>query len=307
MLVDSANVYTAGETVKINYGGDTGFGNTVYAMVSTATGSAANAYAQNTSTGFVQFHDTTFNRLTINSSSGTFEANTSSTKGYVRGQQSNASAQITAIRDIKINTIVPKFAAIAYGNSQITFAQKVATNAYSIPTGAGSFEPITPGVSNVLNSEKIIASKTNEVNETSDARTYTARAVMTTNNERVSPVVGLKKSVSVLGVQNIVNNPANFGTKEVVPGGPAQARYISKPVVLADGQDAEDLKVYTTAFKPLGTEVTVYARLLSATDNDNIEDKHFTKLTQVTSSNTVSRAADDYKEYEYSLPSTNAT
>ena len=311
MLIDSANVYTAGETVKINYGGDSGFGNTVFAMVSTTTGSAANAYAQNTSTGFVQFHDTTFNRLTINSSSGTFKANSSSTRGFVRGQQSNASAQITAIRDIKINTIVPKFAAIAYGNSQITFSQKAASNAYAIPSGAGSFEPITLGVTNAFNTEKIVASKTNEKNNTSDAKSYTARAVMTTNNERVSPVIGLKKSVSVLAVQNIINRNLNGPTKEILPGGPAQARYISKPVVLADGQDAEDLKVYITAFKPASvagseTRIDVFARLLAATDNDDIEQKHFTPLTQITPANTFSRSTDDYREYEFALPSTNA-
>lgn len=306
VIVDSANTFQPNETLKITYGGDTGFGNTVFGKVSQATGSAANATQSNTSTGFVSFFDSTNNRLTVNSSPGTFSAATNTGTSFVRGQQSNAVGRITAVRDIKVNAIVPKFASIAYGNSQVTFTQKLSSNTYAIPSGAGSFTPVTPGVTNVLNQEKIIASKTNEVDNTSDARTYTARAVMTTNNERVSPVIGLKKSVSVLGVQNIINNPANFDTKEILTGGTAQARYISKPVVLADGQDAEDLKVYTTAYKPLGTEVTVYARLLAATDNDKIEQKHFTKLTQVTSSNTVSTSANDYREYEYKLPSSNA-
>lgn len=307
VIVDSANTYQPNETLKITYGGDTGFGNTVFGKVSQATGSAANATQSNTSTGFVSFFDSTNKRLTVNSSAGKFSAATNTGTSFIRGQQSNAVARITAIRDIKVNAIVPKFASIAYGNSQIAFTQKVTSNAYAIPTGAGSFTPVTPGVTNVLNQEKIIASKTNEVLNTSGAKSYTARAVMTTNNEKVSPVIGLKKSVSVLGVQNIINNPTGFATKEVVPGGPTLARYISKPVVLADGQDAEDLKVYTTAFKPQGAEVSVYARLLSATDNDKIEQKHFTKMTQVTSANTLSTSANDYREYEYKLPSTNAT
>lgn len=307
VIVDSANTFQPNETLKITYGGTTGYGNTVFGKVSQATGSAANSTQSNTSTGFIQFFDPTFNRLTVNSSSGTFSPSTNTGTSYIRGQQSNAVARITTIRNIKVNSIIPKFASIAYGNSQISFTQKLSSNTYVTPTGAGSFTPVTPGVTNVLNEEKIIASKTNEVNNNSDARTYTARAVMTTNNENVSPVIGLKKTVSVLGVQNIVNNPANFGTKEVVPGGPTQARYISKPVVLADGQDAEDLKVYTTAFKPQGTEVTVFARLLAASDNDKIEQKHFTKLTQVTSANTLSTSVNDYKEYEYKLPSSNAS
>ena len=50
----------------------------------------------------------------------------------------------------------------------------------------------------------------------------------------------------------------------------------------------------------------MYARLLAATDNDDIEQKHFTPLTQITPANTFSRSTDDYREYEYALPSTNA-
>lgn len=307
LMIDSANTYTPGETVKINWGGTSGYGNTVFAKVSTATGSAANATAQNTSTGFVQFIDSVFNRMTVNSSSGTFEANSTSYTGYIRGQQSNAFAQITAIRDIKTDVIVPKIAAIAYGNTQLSFAQKMTTNNYTIPSGAGSFQPGLLSVTNTLKEEKIIASKTNEVDNTSDARTYQARFTMTTNNERVSPVLGLKKAMSVLGVQNIINDPANVNVKEILPGGPAQARYISVPTTLEDGQDAEDLKVYTTAYKPVGSEIYVYGRFLAATDGDELSQKHWTQLTQVTSSNTISTSDGDYKEYEYKVPSSNAS
>jgi hypothetical protein len=307
IIVDSANTFQPNETLKITYGGDTGFGNTVFGKVSQATGSAANTTQANTSTGFVQFFDPVFNRLTVNSSTGTFSAATNTGTSFIRGQQSNAVARITAVRNIKLNAIVPKFASIAYGNSNITFSQKLSSNAFALPSGAGSFTSVTPGVTNVLNEEKIVASRTNEIDNMSSAKSYTTRAIMTTDNDRVSPVIGIKKAASVLGVQNIINNPSNFETKEVVPGGPAQARYISKPVVLADGQDAEDLKVYTTAFKPQGAEVTVYARLLSASDNDKIEQKHFTKLTQVTSANTLSTSANDFREYEFKLPSSNAT
>ena len=307
VIVDSANTFLPNETLKITYGGDAGFGNTVFGKVSQATGSAANTTQANTSTGFVQFFDPVFNRLTVNSSTGTFSAATNTGTSFVRGQQSNAVARITAVRNIKLNAVVPKFASIAYGNSNLFFAQKLSSNAYVLPTGAGSFTPVTPGVTNILNQESIIASRTNEIDNMSSAKSYTTRAVMTTDNDRVSPVIGIKKAASILGVQNIINNPSNFETKEVIPGGPVQARYISKPIVLADGQDAEDLKVYTTAFKPQGAEVTVYARLLSASDNDKIEEKHFTKLTQVTSANTLSTSANDFREYEFKLPSSNAT
>ena len=82
-------------------------------------------------------------------------------------------------------------------------------------------------------------------------------------------------------------------------------RYFSKPVELADGQDAEDLRVYVTAYKPSGTDVKVYAQLLSASDGEPLADKDYTLMTQVTSTSIISDTADtnDFKEYEFSLAS----
>ena len=44
-------------------------------------------------------------------------------------------------------------------------------------------------------------------------------------------------------------------------GGPAVARYITKPIQLADGYDAGDLRVFLGANKPGSTEVTVFCKV----------------------------------------------
>ena len=60
---------------------------------------------------------------------------------------------------------------------------------------------------------------------------------------------------------------------------------------------------YVTAYKPSGTDVKVYAQLLSASDGEPLADKDYTLMTQVTSSTVISDTADtnDFKEYEFSL------
>ena len=71
----------------------------------------------------------------------------------------------------------------------------------------------------------------------------------------------------------------------------------------ADGQDAADMIVYLIAFKPSGTDIKVYARVIHAEDGDAFDDKDYTLLRQVTAANTVSSGFDgtDVKEYEYTF------
>ena len=38
-------------------------------------------------------------------------------------------------------------------------------------------------------------------------------------------------------------------------------------VTLADGLDAEDIKVYVNAYKPANTDIKVYAKILNETDS----------------------------------------
>lgn len=110
---------------------------------------------------------------------------------------------------------------------------------------------------------------------------------------------------------NIVANAATVMTtssvlaSEKTPGnGTALSRYISKKVILADGQEAEDLKVYVAAYKPASTDILVFAKFWNSTDNESFEDKHWTQLT--TNNTLLSSKANslDFIEYIYNVPNT---
>jgi hypothetical protein len=87
-------------------------------------------------------------------------------------------------------------------------------------------------------------------------------------------------------------------------GGPARARYISRRVTLNDGFDSGDLRVYLTAYKPSGTNIYVYAKMLSGSDPDIFEDKEWQLLTQLGNTNYVSLSEFDYRELLFA-PGTN--
>jgi hypothetical protein len=83
------------------------------------------------------------------------------------------------------------------------------------------------------------------------------------------------------------------------------SRYISKKVVLADKQDAEDLVCYLTANRPVGTNFKVYGKFLSGTDTDTFDAKDWSLLTEsdlsiALFSSPVNR--DDLVELQFHLP-----
>lgn len=81
-------------------------------------------------------------------------------------------------------------------------------------------------------------------------------------------------------------------------GGPALARYISSPVVLADGFDAGDLRVYLTAIKPPESNIQVYYKIRNSLDPNEMIDLNWQKMEQFTSPYTYSTRFEPI-EYEF--------
>lgn len=82
------------------------------------------------------------------------------------------------------------------------------------------------------------------------------------------------------------------------------SRYISKTVILAEGQDAEDMVVFLSAYRPQGTDIKVYGKILNAADSDPFDDKSWTPMPETTSTALVSSLVnrEDYVELRYEFP-----
>ena len=86
---------------------------------------------------------------------------------------------------------------------------------------------------------------------------------------------------------------------------PYISRYISKSVVLAENQDAEDIKLYLTAYRPANTNFQVYAKFLHNYDPDAFSSKIWSRLSEfATSTALISSGSnpDDFVELLYDLP-----
>ena len=254
------------------------------------------AFTANTNNGFLEFNDTLNAKMTINTSTWATTAN-----GWIRGQVSGATARVTSAENIINNVLVPKVPVINYANTSTTWSVRTTTSGGVIN---GNWSNLEQEIENPFtDNEKKIFSKMNEsalsaVN--GSKKTLVVKGLFNTSDSKMSPVADLSRA-NVYSLENVINNSSsNEDTKEV---GGAVTRYFSKPIELADGQDAEDMTVYLTAYKPSGTDIKVYAQLKSADDGESLNDKDYTLLTQVTPSTTISDSVNtsDFKEFEYGL------
>jgi len=154
---------------------------------------------------------------------------------------------------------------------------------------------ITSGTSNA----SIVVSAPDDTVNGSQAQ-LAANVVLGTINSVyvVNPGAGYLTSptVTITGANTVTANVTVTG--ESSPhGGNSWCRYFTKKVVLAAGQDSGDLRVYYTAYKPTGTQVYVYYKLLSSNDTQKFDDGSWQLMTQV-SPVAYSTDRNNYIEFE---------
>jgi hypothetical protein len=141
-------------------------------------------------------------------------------------------------------------------------------------------------------------------------RSVEIKYTITGHNSVASPAIDLSR-ISLYSTHNLISTNTAIGSSEdyVKFGGTSQSRYITRTVTLADGQDAEDLRVYLTAYKPSGSNIFVYYKALNGDDNDAFADTRWIPMDLdtgqgFTSSATYSSSEDknNFLELTYKVP-----
>lgn len=214
-----------------------------------------------------------------------------------------ANATITSVNDIQYQVSVPQFAtiepiltSIEYGFAG-TDGSYITDSSYQTVPAKSEYE--------FLDKSRYLVSRSNEVAYTSGNKTTKYRIKLNTGSSYVSPVVSLTKKAGLF-IKNIINNDS---TNEHTKYGNALTKYISKTVVLADGQEAEDLQVYLTAYRPVNSDIQVWAKFKNNTDPESYDSKVWTKLDYLNGTESVFGSPSDRTdmfEYQFGVPSSNA-
>ena len=272
------------------------------------------AFPFNLPTAKVAAIDTNRNMLILkrstanNNTSNTAWQNVFSTPSYfaagrvLTGTASGATAVISNILDIPISSTQPIVYQTAVQGTDIIYSANTNDNNYNdvdYPTLSIS------GTNYFSNNQIIIASLTNEINRNSGQKSFTLNASLSSTSALLSPTID-ENSISLLAMSNIIGPDAS---NEDTNNGTALSKSISKIITLGSGMDAEDLTVYLTAYKPTGTDIHVYGKVLNSADTDLFQDKNWSPLIQITDPNLYSDTTNlsDYKEFQYGLPTNPST
>ena len=136
--------------------------------------------------------------------------------------------------------------------------------------------------------------KINEVKVVNPGSGYLTNPTVTV----ASALSGTDPVIRIIGEGSTGANMLSANTSHS-RGGNLTAKYISRRVTLEEGFDASDLRVYLNAYKPRGSNIYIYYKVLSAEDNENFDDKPYILMEQETSAGLFSLNEDDFKQYTY--------
>lgn len=237
-----------------------------------------------------------------------FEANTS-----LVGVESGETANISDVVEIPVslfltnmNTNIPRDFDI---DTAFNFAKDLGGGSYSL-TDDDQIVYLNDN-NTIKDKETVILSKSMEVvnasnllNPTTDAKSselrfnYTYKGANTKAYE--CPSFQLAETNMMTGRWDINNDSTNEHTNE----GNAVTKHVSKTLNFDQAQGAEDIRVIMNAYRPRGTNIEVYAKIINDDDSDPVDDKYWTRLVYLEGSNEFSEteARYDYREYELTFP-----
>ena len=235
---------------------------------------------------------------TANGTSNFTNAVTASANALLIGATSGSRANLVSVDSVDYSVVIPQFSYIVPAGSTASIKIKgydsaLDTNFTTINSDLETF---------FTDKDRNVKSRSLEL-QGSTGKTLQVTVDLTTDTDRVSPVFDDIKS-DVLVIKNSISNVASIANEDLPGGGSTNAKYISKRVVLAEGQDANDLQVYLSAYKPANTDITVFVKFLNGDDSETIDNKYWTQLEQTTPAAVISSRIDrnDYKEFEYTVP-----
>lgn len=208
------------------------------------------------------------------------------------GFDSGAVASISSVDNKTISYIQPM---IMRTNDMVT--STALSGSFTNPTTAGTY---TQGVAfndKTLFSKNGVAiySKSNDVDR---VRPFNLTVTLGNgNNVTSSPIVDVETASLLVSEWQITNDSSTT------------SKYISRTVELSESLDAEDFTLYTTAYRPIGTDIKVFIKPQSASDPSVFDTNDWMELEVTEGANLYSSISNinDFKEYAYSVKETDKT
>ena len=218
--------------------------------------------------------------------------------------QTGTTGNIERIEKFRYSVVDFEPTFLDFRNTSIGFKMK----AYSNTGSDGTFVDINPNDNYYYSTERALFPRSTETATYSNNRTNQVQVTMSSTSEFVSPVFDIAKTQTLL-IDNIVNS--NTSNETAASGGKLYNKYISKTITLAEGQDAEDMQVILTTYRPPNTDVKVWIRLLNAEDTGTaFAQRTWIEMEKANDGDAAYSSQsnkNDFIEYTYKFPTANLT
>jgi Domain of unknown function (DUF4815) len=235
-----------------------------------------------------------------------------STGNFIEGQTIQSTresgysykADIKSLKDFRYSSVSFEPMALDFVKTALKYDMQTYANG---STTASGYETIIPSDTHYFNEEKILYAKTNELSKISSDHSNKIKVTLESTSEYVSPLLDLN-STHTLFIDNLINS--NTYNETAASGGYALNKYISQTVTLADGQDAEDIQVIISGYRPPTTDIKIYAKILNASDPTPLAQLNWIELSKKNDGDTLySSLANrtDFKEFTYGFATSQMT
>lgn len=245
----------------------------------------------NRGVGVMRSYDSTTNKIILDNSNGQFYPGSK-----ILARDSELSTTVVSIDKYRYSTTNLKPHYLTFANTELRFAKR---GTDSNTNTLGFFEEGAVDSSSSYETENAILSRSHEIELLGSAASAQVIASMQTTSSYISPVVDVNRANMVL-VHNLINNDA---TGEEGVGGSLINKYISKQVILADGQDAEDLLVLLTAYRPTNSDIKVWMKIQNNQDTGTLfSNRPWIEMERSSDQYSSSANLGDFKEFSFKVP-----
>ena len=227
------------------------------------------------------------------------------------GDLSGASVSNVNIIDFKVNRMVASIDVISPAQSD--FSAEARFN-YTIAANGDTIIDNTPFTQSIKifneylykkedaivvpsRSHEIVTLNTSPIYAYQQSNAVSITLTPTFTNDYVAPKLQSNLANIVLYRYVINNDYTNENTKY----GNAFSKHITTRINLDPSVSGEDLLVYTTAYRPQGTNFKVYAKIYNNKDKDAFDDKDWTLLETKSAGGRFSTSNSDLIEFTYGL------
>lgn len=111
----------------------------------------------------------------------------------------------------------------------------------------------------------------------------------------------ISPTVTIVEANNSSNAVVAAWSEDQVTAGNMLARYVTKTITLEQGFEAGDILIGMSAYRPAGTDIHAYVKVLSALDPDSMDEKNWVPLQKIRNNVSIDLKTPTLLEFKHSL------